>query len=137
MEVNRQSGEIRVSRLCIGHDCGQMINPDGVANQVEGGAIQTVSRTLIEQVTWDQSKVTSVDWASYPILRFPEAPRVNIKLIDRPGEASWGVGEPTAVVIPAAIGNAVFDATGVRMRTVPFTATAVKAALDQAGQSRT
>ena len=137
VEVNRQSGEIRVSRLCIGHDCGQMINPDGVANQVEGGAIQTVSRTLIEQVTWDQSKVTSVDWASYPILRFPEAPRVDIKLIDRPGEASWGVGEPTAVVIPAAIGNAVFDATGVRMRTVPFTATAVKAALDQAGQSRT
>ena len=129
VEVNRQSGEIRVSRLCIGHDCGQMVNPDGVANQVEGGAIQTVSRTLMEEVKWDRTKVTSVDWATYPILRFPDAPRVDIELIDRPGEVSWGVGEPTAVVIPAAIGNAVYDATGVRLRTVPFTPAAVKAAM--------
>ena len=115
VEVNRQSGEIRVTRLSIGHDCGQMINPDGVANQVEGGAIQTVSRTLLEQVTWDRTKVTNTDWASYPILRFPDVPRVDIELIDRPGEPSWGAGEPTAVVIPAAIGNAVFDATGARL----------------------
>ena len=129
VEVNRQSGEIRVTRLSIGHDCGQMINPDGVANQVEGGAIQTVSRTLLEQVTWDRTKVTNTDWASYPILRFPDVPRVDIELIDRPGEPSWGVGEPTAVVIPAAIGNAVFDATGARLRTVPFTPERVKAAL--------
>ena len=129
VEVNRQSGEIRVSRLCIGHDCGQMVNPDGVANQVEGGAIQTVSRTLMEEVKWDRTKVTSVDWATYPILRFPDAPRVDIELIDRPGEVSWGVGEPTAVVIPPAIGNAVYDATGVRLRTVPFTPAAVKAAM--------
>ena len=129
VEVNKQSGEIRVTRLCIGHDCGQMINPDGVANQVEGGAIQTVSRTLLEQVTWDRSKVTSSDWATYPILRFPDVPRVEIELIDRPGEPSWGVGEPTAVVIPPAIGNAVFDAIGARLRTVPFTPERVKAAL--------
>ena len=129
VEVNRDSGAIRVTRLCIGHDCGQMINPDGVANQVEGGAIQTVSRTLIEAVQWERTKVTSVDWATYPILRFPDVPRVDIELIDRPGEVAWGVGEPTAVVIPPAIANAVYDATGARLRSVPFTPDKVKAAL--------
>jgi CO/xanthine dehydrogenase Mo-binding subunit len=120
----------------MGHDCGQMINPDGVANQVEGGVLQTVSRTLMEEVKWDRTKVTSVDWASYPILRFPEAPRVDIELIDRPGEPSWGVGEPSAVVIPAAIGNAVFDAVGARVRTVPFTPARVKEALKEAEAKR-
>jgi nicotinate dehydrogenase subunit B len=125
-----------VTRICMGHDCGQMINPDGVANQVEGGVLQTVSRTLMEEVKWDRTKVTSVDWASYPILRFPEAPRVDIELIDRPGEVSWGVGEPSAVVIPAAIGNAVFDAVGARVRTVPFTPARVKEALKEAEAKR-
>ena len=123
-------------RICMGHDCGQMINPDGVANQVEGGVLQTVSRTLMEEVKWDRTKVTSVDWASYPILRFPDAPRVDIELIDRPGEVSWGVGEPSAVVIPAAIGNAVFDAVGARVRTVPFTPERVKEALKEAEAKR-
>jgi nicotinate dehydrogenase subunit B len=129
VEVNRESGEITVTRVCVGHDCGQMINPDGVANQVEGGVIQTVSRVLMEQVSWDRIKVTSVDWASYPILRAHQSPKVELDLIDRPGEVSWGVGEPTAVVIPAAIANAFFDATGVRLRSVPFTPEKVKAAL--------
>jgi nicotinate dehydrogenase subunit B len=136
VEVNRDTGEVRVTRICMGHDCGQMINPDGVANQVEGGVLQTVSRTLMEEVKWDRTKVTSVDWASYPILRFPEAPRVDIALIDRPGEVSWGVGEPSAVVIPAAIGNAVFDAVGARLRTVPFTPARVKEALKEAEAKR-
>ena len=129
VEVNRDSGAIRVTRLCIGHDCGQMINPDGVANQVEGGAIQTVSRALMEAVQWERNRVTSVDWATYPIMRFPDVPRVEIELIDRPGEVAWGVGEPTAVVIPPAIANAVYDATGARLRSVPFTPDKVKAAL--------
>ena len=129
VEVNRDTGAIRVTRICIGHDCGQMINPDGVANQVEGGAIQTVSRTLMEQVEWQPDRVTSVDWVSYPILRFPDVPKIEVELIDRPGEVAWGVGEPTAVVIPAAISNAVFDATGARLRSVPFTPEKVKAAL--------
>ncbi len=129
VEVNRDTGAIRVTRICIGHDCGQMINPDGVANQVEGGAIQTVSRTLMEQVEWQPDRVTSVDWVSYPILRFPDVPKIDVELIDRPGEVAWGVGEPTAVVIPAAISNAVFDATGARLRSVPFTPEKVKAAL--------
>jgi CO/xanthine dehydrogenase Mo-binding subunit len=129
VEVNRDTGAIKVTRLCIGHDCGQMINPNGVANQVEGGALQTVSRTLIEEVQWERDRVTSVDWATYPILRFPDLPRVDIELIDRPGEPAWGVGEPTAVVIPPAIANAVYDATGARVRSVPFTPEKVKTAL--------
>jgi nicotinate dehydrogenase subunit B len=129
VEVNRDSGEIRVARVCVGHDCGQMINPDGVANQVEGCVIQTVGRTLMEEVKWDRRRVTSVDWATYPIIRFPEVPRVELELIDRPNEAPWGAGEPAAVPVPAAIGNAVFDAVGVRLRSVPFTPNKVKAAL--------
>ncbi|MET0506999.1 MAG: molybdopterin cofactor-binding domain-containing protein [Burkholderiaceae bacterium] len=129
--VDRRSGEIRVERVCVAHDCGQMINPDGTANQVEGGVIQTVSRTLLEQVTWDRKQVLSKDWASYPILRMDQAPRVEVDLIDRPGEPSWGAGEPVACAIPAAIGNAVFDATGARLRAVPFTPDRVKAALER------
>ena len=129
VEVNRDTGAVKVTRICIGHDCGQMINPDGVANQVEGGALQTVSRTLVEEVQWERDRVTSVDWATYPILRFADMPKIDIELIDRPGEVAWGVGEPTPVVIPGAIANAVFDATGARMRSVPLTPDKVKAAL--------
>ena len=129
--VNRQTGEIRVERVCVAHDCGQLINPDGTANQVEGGVIQTVSRVLMEQVRWNRTQVLSVDWASYPILRHDQVPRVEVDLIDRPGEPSWGAGEPTACAIPAAIGNAVFDATGVRLRQIPFTPERVLAALPQ------
>lgn len=130
--VNRRTGEIRVERVCVAHDCGQVINPDGTRNQVEGGVIQTVSRTLMEQVTWDRQQVLSRDWASYPILRHDQAPQVLVDLIDRPGEPSWGAGEPTACAIPAAIGNAVFDATGARLRRVPFTPDQVLAALPKA-----
>jgi nicotinate dehydrogenase subunit B len=130
--VNRKTGEIQVERICLAHDCGQMINPDGTLNQVQGGVIQTVGRTLMEQVTWQRNgKVTSVDWSSYPIIRHPQVPKVEVDLIDRPGTPSWGAGEPTACAIPAAIGNAVFDATGARLRTVPFTPQRVLAALAQ------
>ena len=129
VEVNKDTGEIRVIRVCASHDCGEMVNPDGVANQVEGGVLQTVSRTLMEAVTWDRNKVTSVDWVSYPIMRHTEAPKVEVALIDRPGTVAWGAGEPMACAIPAAIANAVFDATGARMRSVPFTPDKVKAAL--------
>ncbi|MCG2593900.1 molybdopterin-dependent oxidoreductase [Ramlibacter sp. XY19] len=127
--VNRRSGEIRVERVSVAHDCGQVVNPDGTVNQVEGGVIQTVSRTLMEQVRWDRSKVLSRDWVSYPILRHDQVPKVLVDLIDRPGEPSTGAGEPTACAIPGAIGNAVFDATGARLRAVPFTPEQVLAAL--------
>ncbi len=132
VEVNRKSGEIRVKHFAIVQDCGQIINPDGVRNQIEGNVVQTVSRTLKEEVTFDRSRVTSLDWASYPILTFPEVPDVDIDLIDRPTEKPWGVGEPAAAVVPSAIANAVFDAAGVRMRSVPFTPAKVRAALQSA-----
>ena len=137
VEVNRKSGAVRVTRVCVAHDCGQIINPDGVTNQIEGGVIQTVSRTLMEQVTWNDTQVTSVDWATYPILRFPDAPKVEVDLINVPGDVSWGAGEPTATVIPAAIANAIFDATGTRMRSLPFTPEKVKTALAQSGTGKT
>jgi CO/xanthine dehydrogenase Mo-binding subunit len=128
VEVTRGTGEIRVPRFFVVHDCGQVINPDGLRNQIEGNVIQTVSRTLKEEVTFDRSMVTSLDWASYPIITFPEVPQVEIELIDRPTEKPWGGGEPSAAVIPSAISNAVFDATGVRLRTVPYTPDRVKGA---------
>ena len=128
VEVERTSGAIRVTRVSVAQDCGQIINPDGVRAQLEGNVIQTVSRTLKEELKWDRSRVTSVDWQSYPILTFPEAPVVESELINRPADPPWGVGEPSAAVVPSAISNAVFDATGVRMRTVPFTPERFKAA---------
>lgn len=129
VEVTKSTGAIKVTRICLAHDCGEMVNPDGVANQVEGGILQTVSRTLMENVTWDRTKVTSVDWATYPISRFPDMPKVEIALLDRPGAAAWGAGEPAPCAIPGAIANAVFDATGVRLRSLPFTPDKVKTAL--------
>jgi nicotinate dehydrogenase subunit B len=129
VSVNRRSGEIRVDRICIAHDCGLVVNPDGTVNQVEGGAIQTVSRTLMESVRWDTRQVLSRDWSSYPILRHDQVPRVEVDLIDRPDQPTFAAGEPTPCAIPAAIGNAVFDATGARLREVPFTPERVKAAL--------
>jgi CO/xanthine dehydrogenase Mo-binding subunit len=131
VEVDKRSGAIRVTRVCASHDCGEMVNPDGVANQVQGGVLQTVSRTLKESVRWTGDRVTSVDWATYPIMTMTEAPKVEVALIDRPGTTAWGAGEPMACAIPAAIGNAVFDATGARLRSVPFTADKMKAALEQ------
>lgn len=129
VEVNRSTGGIRVTRFYIVHDCGQIINPNGVKSQIEGNVIQTVSRTLKEELTFDRSMVTSLDWASYPILTFPEVPEIVIELIDRPTEKPWGVGEPTAAVVSSSISNAIFDATGVRLRSVPYKPEKVKAAL--------
>jgi CO/xanthine dehydrogenase Mo-binding subunit len=132
VEVDRKTGRIRATRFAIAHDCGQIINPDGLRNQIEGNVIQTVSRTLIEDLKFDRSTVTSLDWASYPILTFPDVPDVVIELIDRPREKPWGAGEPTAAVVPAAISNAVFDAIGVRLRSVPFVPEKVLAGMNTA-----
>jgi nicotinate dehydrogenase subunit B len=128
VEVAKSTGDIKVRKVSIAHDCGQIINPDGLKNQIDGSTIQTVSRVLKEEVTFDRSAVTSLDWASYPILTFPEIPEIVYDLIDRPTERPWGGGEPSAAVIPSAISNAVFDAAGIRLRSVPFTPTKVKAA---------
>jgi CO/xanthine dehydrogenase Mo-binding subunit len=91
--------------------------------------IQTLSRTLKEELKFDRSRVTSLDWASYPILTFPEVPDIVMDLIDRPAERPWGAGEPSAAVVSAAVSNAVFDATGARLRSVPFTPDRVQAVL--------
>jgi nicotinate dehydrogenase subunit B len=132
VEVNRKTGQVRVTDFYCAHDCGQIINPDGLKNQIEGNIVQTVSRTLIEELKFDRSHVTSVDWESYPILRFPDVPEISIDLISRPTEAPWGAGEPAAAVVPSAIANAIYDATGVRLRSVPFTADKVLAGLKRA-----
>ncbi len=132
VEVDRSSGGIRVTKFHIAHDCGQIINPDGLKNQLDGNILQTVSRTLKEELKFDRSRVTSVDWASYPILTFPEMPEIVLDLIDRPSERPWGAGEPAAAVVPSAISSAVFDATGVRLRSVPFTPAKVKDAMHAA-----
>ncbi len=129
VEVDRATGKVRVSRVFVAHDCGQIINPDGLKNQIEGNVIQTVSRTLIEELKFDRAMVTSLDWASYPILTFPDVPEIVIDLIDRPAERPWGAGEPSAAVVPSAISNAIFDATGVRMRSVPYTPAKMKMAM--------
>ena len=129
VDVNPADGEIRVKRVVIAHDCGLIINPDGLRNQIEGNVIQATSRTLKEEVTFDRSQVTSLDWKTYPILRFTEIPDVIVELIERPDQPAVGAGEATTSAIPAAIANAAFDATGVRLRTVPFTPERVKAAL--------
>lgn len=129
VEVRRSTGEIRATRFYVAHDCGQIINPDGIRNQIEGNVIQTLSRTLKEELKFDRSRVTSLDWASYPILTFPEVPDIVMDLIDRPAEKPWGAGEPSAAVVSAAVSNAVFDATGARLRSVPFTPERVKAVL--------
>jgi nicotinate dehydrogenase subunit B len=132
VDVDRSTGAIRVRDIYIAHDCGLVVNPDGVRNQIEGAVIQGTSRALLEEVTFDRNGVTSIDWETYPILRFSQIPNVHISLIDRPNERPLGAGEPATVIVAAAIGNAVFSATGVRLREVPFTAARVKSMLNRA-----
>jgi CO/xanthine dehydrogenase Mo-binding subunit len=127
--VERATGVIRVTRVVCAQDCGLMINPDNVASQLEGNILQTISRTLHEEIAFDRDRVTSLNWASYPILRFDEVPTIELEMIQRVDEPPLGVGEAAAAPVPAALGNAVFDATGVRLRVVPFRPERVKAAL--------
>ncbi len=129
VEVERQSGRIRVTRLACAQDCGLIVNPDCVRGQVEGCLLQGLSRTLFEAVAYDRSRVTSVDWATYPVLAFSDVPAMEIDLIDRPTEPPIGVGEAAGTSVPGAIASAVFDATGVRLRAVPFRPDRVQAAL--------
>jgi len=130
--VERASGRIRVERVACAHDCGQIINPNGVRAQVEGSILQTLSRVLLEEVQFDRSRVTSVDWNTYPIMRFSDVPKLDIELVDRPAQPPLGAGEAACTPVAAALANAVFDATGARLRTVPFTPQRVKAALNGA-----
>jgi CO/xanthine dehydrogenase Mo-binding subunit len=130
VEVDQDTGAILVKRLVAGVDVGPISNPDGLRNQIEGGTLQGVSRALHEEVTWDEEKVTSVDWATYRSLSLGfELPEVETVLVDRRDVPAMGAGETTITLAAAAIGNAIFDATGTRLREVPFTPERVKAAL--------
>jgi len=130
IEVNQDTGKIVVKRLVASSDVGPISNPDGLRNQVEGGALQGLSRCLGEEVTWDTEKVTSVDWRTYHSLPLGfEVPKIEAVLINRTEGEVMGAGETSITLVAAAIGNAIFDATGARIRQVPFTAERVKAAL--------
>ena len=127
--VDEATGAVRVRRMVVAHDCGLIVNPDGVRNQVEGNVVQALSRALKEEVRFDAGGQTTVDWESYPILTFSEVPDLEIVLINRPDEPAVGAGEPATVTVAAAVANAVYAATGARLRRVPFTPERVRAAL--------
>jgi nicotinate dehydrogenase subunit B len=135
VEINKTTGEVAVKQLVCSHDCGLIVNPDGVKNQIEGNVIQGVSRALFEEVTFDGNGVTSLDWKTYPILKFNDVPGIEIVLINRPEMPALGAGEPSIIPVAAAIANAVFDAVGVRLREAPFTPKRVLAGLQQKSRS--
>jgi CO/xanthine dehydrogenase Mo-binding subunit len=127
--VDEATGAVRVRRIVVAHDCGLIVNPDGVRNQVEGNVIQALSRALKEEVRFDAGGQTTIDWEGYPLLTFSEAPEVEIALLNRPDEPTLGAGEPATVTVAAAVANAVYAATHARLRRVPFTPERVLAAL--------
>ncbi|HJZ30329.1 MAG TPA: molybdopterin cofactor-binding domain-containing protein [Hyphomicrobiaceae bacterium] len=130
LEVEHETGKIRLLRFVAADDSGEIVNPDGVRNQIEGGIIQSASWTLREAVAFDETRITSRDWSTYPILRFAELPdHVDVHLIDRPGQPFLGTGESAQGPTAAAIGNAVADAVGARIRELPLTPRRVKAAI--------
>jgi nicotinate dehydrogenase subunit B len=134
IEVNQDTGKIVVKRMVAASDVGPISNPDGLRNQVEGGALQGLSRCLGEEVTWDNEKITSVDWRTYHSLPLGfEVPKIEAVLINRTEGEVMGAGETSITLVAAAIGNAIFDATGARIRQVPFTAERIKAALGARG----
>jgi nicotinate dehydrogenase subunit B len=138
VEVNRETGEVHVSRVVVGHDAGLMINPAGVQHQIHGNVLQTTSRALKESLPLDATTNLPVarEWGSYPILSFREVPVVEVMMMPRPGEPPLGAGESSSVPGTAAIANAIFDATGVRFREPPFTPEVVRAALNVSSESR-
>jgi len=123
--------DIRVRRLWLAVDVGRVINPDGVINQVEDGAVQSASWTLREQVRFDRDQITSASWDSYPILRFTEVPEVAVCIMDTPGEPEVGAGEIALGPVAGAIGNAVADAAGVRVRDLPLTRDRIARAIEE------
>ena len=130
LEVDRDSGRLRLGRVVAANDSGDIVNPDGIANQIEGGIVQSASWTLHEAVGFDRSRITSRDWGGYPILRFPDLPQsVEVHLVNRPGRPFLGTGEAAQGPTAAALANAFTDATGTRLRELPFTPERVRQAL--------
>ena len=135
-EIDTASGLINIKRIIIAADCGPISNPDGLRNQCEGGALQGVSRALGEEVTWDDHKITSVDWRTYHSLPLGFAiPQIDVVLVNNPGERADGAGELAITLSGSALGNAIFDATGVRIREIPFTPDRLKAAFQSAASA--
>ncbi|MBN9587034.1 MAG: aldehyde dehydrogenase [Afipia sp. 62-7] len=128
--VNRATGDVAVTRVVAGQDTGMMINPAGVRHQLTGNVIQSTSRALMEEVSFDRNTVTSREWGSYPIIKFPELPKIDVLLLPRQNEEPRGAGESASVPSAAAIANAIFDATGVRFRELPFTPERILAGLN-------
>src|SRR5262249_23006212 len=130
------TGRVTVKRFVAAQDCGPISTPDGMKNQIEGGILQGLSRALGEEVTWDDKKVTSVDWRTFHSLTLgSEVPAIDCVLIIRPDKEAMGAGECAITLVASAVGNAIFDATGARIRQVPFTPERVKAALDARGMT--
>jgi CO/xanthine dehydrogenase Mo-binding subunit len=129
VEIDRASGRIALPRVYAAVDAGQIINPDGLENQIEGGIVQSMSWTLKEEVKFDSNEISTRDWATYPILTMPEVPAVEIELINRPDERSLGAGEASQGPAAAAIANAFAAATGKRLRDLPLTPARVKRVL--------
>ena len=129
VEVDRKTGRVSVTRVVAAVDAGQIVNPDGVINQIEGGIIQSTSWTLMESVRFDRTRVITRSWADYPIVRFTDVPEVEVVLLNQPAERFLGVGEGSQGPTAAAIANAIANATGKRLRALPFTADRVKQAM--------
>ncbi|HTU46157.1 MAG TPA: molybdopterin cofactor-binding domain-containing protein [Bryobacteraceae bacterium] len=134
--VNLETGLVHPTRFVVALDCGPISNPDGLRNQIEGGVLQGMSRALVEEVTWDNKRITSIDWETYNSLHLDyEIPSIESVFVTPPGVRATGAGETAITVTPAAIGNAIFDASGARLRDLPFTPERVKKALLEAGRS--
>ncbi len=134
VDVDQATGQVKATRFFVAQDCGPISNPDGMRNQIEGGALQGMSRALGEEVTWDDHKVTSIDWRTFHSLTLGAAmPSIESVLINNTKAEATGAGETAITIVAAAIGNAIFDATGARVREIPFTPERVKAALDARG----
>jgi len=129
VEVDRKTGRVRITRVVAAVDAGQIVNPDGVINQIEGGIIQSTSWTMLEGVRFDRTRVITRSWADYPIVRFTDVPEVEVVLLNQPTERFLGVGEGSQGPTAAAIANAIANATGKRLRALPFTAARVKQAM--------
>ncbi|MBI4469639.1 MAG: xanthine dehydrogenase family protein molybdopterin-binding subunit [Acidobacteria bacterium] len=129
VEVDRETGKVRIIQAWLAYSPGLIVNPDGLTNQLEQAALQGMSRVLTEEVTFDNSKVTSVDWITHPVLKFSETPKLHVNIVNRPDLPLDGAGENGTPPTAPAIGNAIFDATGVRLRRAPFTPERVLAAL--------
>ena len=129
VEVDKSSGKVTVKKVTVAHDCGIIVNPDGLSNQIEGNVIQGTSRALMEEVDFDSAGVKNLNWNSYPIIRFREVPDVDIVLINQRDMPPMGGGEASSIATGAAIANAIFDAVGVRLRQAPFTPARVLRAL--------